>query len=61
MTVRVEKLNAPQPSLLMAAVLGLVSTITGILWRWWQRPTAMVMSDDWMNDQSRKDAKQRWN
>ena len=61
MTVRVEKLNAPTPSLLMVAVLGLVSTITGILWRWWQRPSTMVMSDDWMSDQARLDAKQGWN
>ena len=47
--------------LLMVAVLGLVSTITGILWRWWQRPSTMVMSDDWMSDQARLDAKQGWN
>ena len=58
MTVRVEKLNAPSPSLLMVAVLGLVSATTGIFWRWWQRPATMMMSDDWMSDQARLDAKQ---
>jgi hypothetical protein len=41
----------------MVAVLGLLSSTTGVLWRWWQRPTAMVMSQDWMNDRARIDSK----
>jgi antibiotic biosynthesis monooxygenase (ABM) superfamily enzyme len=58
MTVRVEKLQAPAPSLLTLAVLGLLSTTTAVLVRWWQRPATMVMSEDWMNDQARFDSKQ---
>jgi hypothetical protein len=58
MTVSVEKLNAPSPSLLMVAVLGLLSTTTGVFWRWWQRPASMVMSEDWLSDQARTDLKQ---
>jgi hypothetical protein len=57
MSVRVEKLNAPFSSLLMVAVLGLLSSTTGVLWRWWQRPTTMVMSQDWMSDRARIDSK----
>jgi hypothetical protein len=57
MTVRVEKLQAPAPSLLTLAVLGLLSTTTAVLVRWWQRPATMVMSDDWMNDRARFDSK----
>ena len=56
MTVRVEKLQAPVPSLLTLAVLGLVSSATAVLLRWWQRPAMMVMSEDWLNDQARVDS-----
>jgi hypothetical protein len=57
MTVRVEKLQAPAPSLFTLAVLGLLSTSTAVLLRWWQRPTTMVMSEDWLNDRARFDSK----
>jgi antibiotic biosynthesis monooxygenase (ABM) superfamily enzyme len=60
MTVRVEKLQAPVSSLLTLAVLGLVSTATAVLLRWWQRPTTMVMSDDWLNEHARIDSHQGW-
>ncbi|HZM96390.1 MAG TPA: hypothetical protein VFB92_23365 [Vicinamibacterales bacterium] len=56
MTVRVEKLQAPVPSLLTLAVLGLVSSATAVLLRWWQRPATMVMSEDWLNDHNRVDS-----
>jgi hypothetical protein len=55
MTVRVEKLLVPVPSLVTLAVLGLVSTTTALL-RWWQRPAPMVMSDDWLNDYARSES-----
>jgi len=61
MAVRVERLSAPSPSLLMVALMGLMSVTTGIFWRWWQRPATMTMSQDWMSDQARMDAKQGWN
>ncbi len=57
MTVRVEKLQAPTPSLFALAVLGLLSTTTAVFVRWWQQPTTMVMSEDWLNDQARFDSK----
>jgi hypothetical protein len=56
MTVRVEKLQAPAPSLFTMAVLGLLSTTTAVLLRWWQRPTPMVMSEDWLQEHSRFDS-----
>ncbi len=61
MTVRVEKLQTPAPSLLALAVLGILSTTTAVVLRWWQRPTPMVMSEDWLSDQARVDSKQGWN
>jgi antibiotic biosynthesis monooxygenase (ABM) superfamily enzyme len=61
MTVRVEKLQAPVPSLLTLAVLGLVSSATAVLLRWWQRPATMVMSEDWLNERARFDSSQGWN
>jgi antibiotic biosynthesis monooxygenase (ABM) superfamily enzyme len=61
MTVRVEKLQAPVPSLFTLAVLGLLSTTTAVLLRWWQRPTTMVMSEDWLYDRARSESKQGWN
>jgi antibiotic biosynthesis monooxygenase (ABM) superfamily enzyme len=57
MTVRVEKLQTPAPSLFALAVLGLLSTTTAVFFRWWQRPTPMVMSDDWLYEQARFDSK----
>jgi hypothetical protein len=56
MAVRVEKLQAPVPSFLTLAVLGLISGATGVLLRWWQQPTTMVMSEDWLNDRARSDS-----
>jgi hypothetical protein len=56
MTVRIEKLEAPAPSLVTLAVLGLLSTTTAVLVRWWQRPTTLKMSEDWLNDRARIDA-----
>jgi hypothetical protein len=56
MTVRVEKLQAPVSSLLTIAVLGLISGATGVVLRWWQQPTTMVMSEDWLNDRARSDS-----
>jgi hypothetical protein len=56
MTVRVEKLQAPVPSLLTLTVLGLISSATAVLLRWWQQPTAMVMSEDWLNEHARVDS-----
>jgi antibiotic biosynthesis monooxygenase (ABM) superfamily enzyme len=60
MTVRVEKLHAPVPSLLTLAVLGLVSSATAVLVRWWQRPTTMTMSEDWMHEHTRFDSHRGW-
>jgi antibiotic biosynthesis monooxygenase (ABM) superfamily enzyme len=57
MAVRVEKLQAPVASLFTLAVLGLLSTTTAVVLRWWQQPTTMVMSDDWLNDRARFDSK----
>jgi antibiotic biosynthesis monooxygenase (ABM) superfamily enzyme len=57
MNVRVEKLQAPVTSLFTLAVLGLLSTTTAVVLRWWQRPTTMVMSEDWLNDRARFDSK----
>jgi hypothetical protein len=57
MTVRVEKLQAPVTSLFALAVLGFLSTTTSVFLRWWQRPTTMVMSEDWLNDRARFDSK----
>jgi hypothetical protein len=56
MTVRVEKLQTPAPSLFALAVLGLLSTMTAVFLRWWQRPTTMVMSDDWLYERARFDS-----
>lgn len=61
MTVRVENLNAPAPSLFTLAVLGILSTTTAVLLRWWQRPTTMVMSEDWLSDRARTDSKRGLN
>jgi antibiotic biosynthesis monooxygenase (ABM) superfamily enzyme len=60
MAVRVEKLQAPVPSFLTLAVLGLVSGATAVLLRWWQQPTAMVMSEDWLTDRARFDSQRGW-
>jgi hypothetical protein len=60
MNVRVEKLHAPVSSLLTVAVVGIVSTMTAVVLRWWQRPTPLVMSDDWLNDRARLDSQQGW-
>jgi hypothetical protein len=60
MNVRVEKLHAPVSSLLTVAVVGIVSTLTAVVLRWWQRPTPLVMSDDWLNDRARLDSQQGW-
>jgi hypothetical protein len=56
MTVRVEKFQAPAPSLFTLAVLGILSTTTAVFFRWWQRPTNMVMSEDWLHEQARFDS-----
>jgi hypothetical protein len=61
MAASVEKLDAPFSALMTAAVLGLLSTTTGVLWRWARRPTVMVMSEDWMSDRARTEAKQGGN
>jgi hypothetical protein len=61
MTVRVEKLEAPSPSFFTLAVLGLLSTTTAVLMRWWQRPTPLVMSEDWLNDRARIDSQRGYN
>jgi hypothetical protein len=34
-----------------------LSTTTAVVLRWWQRPTTMVMSNDWLNDRARFDSK----
>jgi hypothetical protein len=60
MTVRVEKLQAPVPSFVTLAVLGLLSSATALIVRWWQRPTPLVMSEDWLNDYARFDSQRRW-
>jgi hypothetical protein len=60
MNVHVEKLQAPVSSLLTVAVVGIVSTMTAVVLRWWQRPTPLVMSDDWLNDRARLDSQQGW-
>jgi hypothetical protein len=60
MTVRIEKLQAPVPSLLTFAVLGLISGATAVVLRWWQQPTTMVMSEDWLNDRARLDSHRSW-
>jgi len=57
MAVHVEKLEAPVTSLFTLAVLSVLSTTTAVVLRWWQRPTTMVMSDDWLNDRARFDSK----
>jgi hypothetical protein len=56
MTVRVEKLQVHVPSFLTLAVLGLISSTTAMLFRLWQRPTTMVMSEDWLNEHARIDS-----
>jgi hypothetical protein len=53
MTVRVEKLQVPVPSFLTLAVLGLISSTTALLFRLWQRPATMVMSDEWLSEHAR--------
>jgi len=60
MSVRVEKLHAPVPSFLAMAVLGLISSATAVLLRWWQRPTTMMMSEDWLKERARFDSSQGW-
>jgi hypothetical protein len=60
MTVRVEKLEAPVPSFVTLAALGLLSSATAFLVRWWQRPTTMVMSEDWLTDRARFDSRRGW-
>jgi hypothetical protein len=60
MTVRVEKLQAPAPSLVTLAVLGLIAGATAVLRRWWQRPTTMAMSEDWLNDYARFNSQRGW-
>ena len=60
MSVRVEKLQVPVPSFLALAALGLISSATAVLLRWWQRPTTMVMSDDWLNERARFDSSRGW-
>jgi hypothetical protein len=45
---------------LTLAVLGILSTTTAILMRWWQRPARQVMSDVWLNDRARLDSRQGW-
>ena len=57
MIARVEKLDAPAPSLFALAVLGILSTTTAALMRWWQRPAPMMMSEDWLSDRARIDSK----
>jgi hypothetical protein len=56
MTVRVEKLQVHVPSFLTLAVLGLISSTTALLFRLWQQPTTMVMSEDWLNEHARVDS-----
>jgi hypothetical protein len=57
MSARVEKLEAHAASLFAVAILGILSTTTAVLMRWWQRPAPMTMSDDWMSDLLRSDSK----
>ena len=58
MTVRVEKLQSPVPLPFVLAMLGALSSATGFLFRWWQRPTTLVMSQDWLNERARSEGKQ---
>ena len=60
MTVRVEKLQFPVPSFLTLAVLGLISSTTAVLFRLWQRPTTMVMSEVWLSEYARVDSQRGW-
>ena len=60
MTVRVEKLSHPVPSLLGVAILGLLSTTAAVVVRWWQRPAPLTMSEDWLNDRARTEAQRGW-
>jgi hypothetical protein len=61
MTVRVEKLEAPAAPLVSLAVLGVLSTMTALLVRWYRQPAPLVMSEDWLNDRARADFHQGWN
>jgi hypothetical protein len=38
---------------LTLAVLGLISSTTAVLFRLWQRPATMVMSDEWLSEHAR--------
>jgi hypothetical protein len=60
MTVRVDKLETQAPSFLTLAVLGILSTTTAFLMRWWQRPAKQIMSDTWLNDRARLDSRKGW-
>ena len=60
MTVRVEKLQVPVPSFFTLAVLGLISSTTTLLFRLWQRPTTMVMSEEWLSEHARFGSNQGW-
>jgi hypothetical protein len=60
MTVRVEKLRLPTPSFLTLAVLGIISSATASVLRWWQEPAPMVMSEDWINEHARTETQHGW-
>jgi len=53
MTVRVERLDAHNPSPAALIALRMMSNATDLVIRWWNKPTSLTMSDDWLNDHAR--------
>jgi len=60
MTVHVEKLHGPAPLPFVLAMVAAVSSATTFFFRWWQRPTTLIMSQDWLTDRVRAEGKQGW-
>jgi hypothetical protein len=57
MTARVERLEAPSPSLLTLATMRVLTAASTAFSRWWNRPATLSMSEDWIVDYSRDAAK----
>jgi hypothetical protein len=60
MSVLVEKLDVPAPSLFVNGLARLGSATGGVLRGLWHRPFTMVMSEDWLIDRVRIESKQGW-
>jgi hypothetical protein len=60
MTARVERFDHPAPSFAALAAERMLALATAIFVRWWQRPTELVMSDEWLSEHARSVSKRGW-